>query len=439
MKRLLMIAYDFPPLLAGVRRTVGFARHLPEFGWQPDVLTVKPVRSWAYDPQPLADLERRGVRVFRAGSRDPYRLAHVLGRWPRGRGGAEGGARAAGAGGRGAKVLDWLRRHWLCPDDRVGWVGPAFRLAMELVEREKPHAIWSTSYPNSAHLVGLRLKQRYPNLPWVADFRDGWTQNEDFFAPLSPPLQAKSAALERQVAMSADAIVAVSEPITRHFRALAAKGRGNREIERRVITIPNGFDPQDLAAAPRKEWEGFALVYAGLLFGARTAEPIFAMASQAARLDSDLGRQLRLVFVGAFGGRLRATAHRFGLADRLVEAGPLPHLEALGAQRGASVLVALVPPTPNAALMTTQKIFEYLALGPPVLALAPAGSCRNLVERVGGGVVCDPGDPVAAAKALIEIRRKWLAGEWRRASPEALAPYERRNLTGELARLLAVL
>ena len=80
MKRLLMIAYDFPPLLPGVRRAVAFARYLPEFGWEPTILTVKSVRSWAYDPHPLEEFAERGTRIVRGGSFDPYRMARLADR-----------------------------------------------------------------------------------------------------------------------------------------------------------------------------------------------------------------------------------------------------------------------------------------------------------------------------------------------------------------------
>ena len=42
MKRVLMVAYHFPPLAgsSGIQRTLRFAQHLPRYGWHPMVLTV---------------------------------------------------------------------------------------------------------------------------------------------------------------------------------------------------------------------------------------------------------------------------------------------------------------------------------------------------------------------------------------------------------------
>jgi hypothetical protein len=42
MKRILMIAYHFPPLAgsSGIQRTLRFVQHLPKFGWEPIVLSA---------------------------------------------------------------------------------------------------------------------------------------------------------------------------------------------------------------------------------------------------------------------------------------------------------------------------------------------------------------------------------------------------------------
>ncbi len=331
--------------------------------------------------------------------------------------------------------MAWLRRCWFCPDDRAGWIGPASRLAVRLMKASSPDAIWTTSYPHSAHLVGLRLKRRFPAIPWIADFRDGWTQNDDFFLPLSARLRRRGACLERLVAREADAIAAASEPIAAHFRDLLSAELGEAEARRRVRAIPNGFDAEDLAAAEPRPWPGFCLVYAGTLFGDRTAEPLLAAAA-AIRQSGEMARDLHLGFVGAFDESLFAAARRHGVAERLIAPGPMSHRQALGAQQSAGALAAIVPRTPNAAIMATQKIYEYLAAGPPVLLLAPDCPAKKLVESAGGGMVFDPAEPERAAAGLIAMRKQSEAGQWRRADPAVLAPFERTALTRRLADLL---
>lgn len=432
MKRLLMIAYDFPPLLPGVRRTLSLVRYLPEFDWQPSILTVKSVHCWAHDETPLKEIEEKGIEVFRADSWDPFRLAYLLDgiRNRRSNANAHGNA-ASATGGLGAKWLRHLRNHCYCPDDRSGWIDPAYRLARKIISTQPPDAIYSTSFPHSSHVVALRLKKAFPDIPWLADFRDAWTQNADFFHSLSPRLQAKGVQLEREVAARADAIVSVSEPITNHFRKLLGASA------KPIITIPNGFDERDVEIAEAQQWDGFSVLYAGTIFGGRSADPLFAAAAEACRIHAELARELKLVFVGKFDKNLTDLSQKYGLSDRLVMPGTLPYLKSLGAQKGADVLVALVTDMPDVEVMLTQKIFEYIATGRPVWALADSRSaCAELVKTLGAGVVCDPANPAEGARGLIDLYEKVKQKQWRRVDRDALAPYSRRNQAERMAQIL---
>ena len=57
-RRVLILAYYFPPLgMGGVQRAVKFVKYLPQFGWTPEVITVKPVRYHACDESLLSDVQ----------------------------------------------------------------------------------------------------------------------------------------------------------------------------------------------------------------------------------------------------------------------------------------------------------------------------------------------------------------------------------------------
>ncbi len=61
-----MIAYDFPPIGgSGVQRTMKFARYLPEFGWQPLILTVSNPSLYEADDSLLKELPD-DLPVYRA-------------------------------------------------------------------------------------------------------------------------------------------------------------------------------------------------------------------------------------------------------------------------------------------------------------------------------------------------------------------------------------
>lgn len=65
MKKLLIVTYYFPPSGGpGVQRVLKFAKYLPEFGWEPIVLTVKDADYPARDESLLKEIPP-AVRVYR--------------------------------------------------------------------------------------------------------------------------------------------------------------------------------------------------------------------------------------------------------------------------------------------------------------------------------------------------------------------------------------
>ncbi|MCU0257137.1 MAG: hypothetical protein MUF60_10355, partial [Vicinamibacterales bacterium] len=83
MKRVLCIAYHFPPVRvsSGIQRTLKFATHLREQGWEPMILTVHPRAYEVTSPDQLAEIPP-GMVVSRAFALDAGRHLAVAGRYP---------------------------------------------------------------------------------------------------------------------------------------------------------------------------------------------------------------------------------------------------------------------------------------------------------------------------------------------------------------------
>ena len=65
MRRVLFIAYLFPPVAnSGTRRSLAFANHLPDLGWEPLVLTCDPEPRAPLDAELLAEV-RPGTHIER--------------------------------------------------------------------------------------------------------------------------------------------------------------------------------------------------------------------------------------------------------------------------------------------------------------------------------------------------------------------------------------
>ncbi len=430
MKKILLITYDFPPAMSGVRRVIKFIKYLPEFGWQPIVLTVKTARTFLQDDRPLQEITKQGVPVYRCGSLDPYRLSEKCIRRrgaEKGQGAREQQVRRASASGRG--MMRFLRRWLFIPDDRVLWVPFALIAARRLIHEHNPAVIYTTSYPNSTHLVGLRLRRRHP-VKWVADFRDGWVQNPYFFDPPTVLHRSVSAALERRVVRRADLVITVSEPITRHCGQLVP---GQEE---KCMTIPNGFDEDDFRDLTRTPHEKFTITYTGTSFGQRTPEPFLRAIAQLLEEEPDMRATLQVLMFTRLDAKMMQLIKHRQLDDVVHVCDFVSYQEALQQQVNADVLLIMIPDGANTNIMVTQKVFEYLRARRPILALVPDGVCRQLIDEAQAGASVYPADIPGIKQAILNFYARWRRNELAVPPWDRLSDYSRRQLTNQLASRL---
>ncbi|MCC6412433.1 MAG: hypothetical protein IT270_12280, partial [Saprospiraceae bacterium] len=81
--------------------------------------------------------------------------------------------------GKPAKTMLWanklyktLWQNLYFPDDAVVWQRPVFQSAVELLEKNTFDRLITVSWPFSCHMVGWKLKQRFPAVHWIADIGD---------------------------------------------------------------------------------------------------------------------------------------------------------------------------------------------------------------------------------------------------------------------------
>lgn len=449
--RVLIVNYDFPPALSGVRRVVKFAKYLPEFGFEPIVLAAEPSRRAPLDLEALAEVEAEGYPVIRTASLDPQYLAGRLlpGRRPesrplmrkeRSRTGDRIGRPPAGLAGLPAeapapaplpkppgqfsKAIASFTRRALVPDDRIGWLPFATRAAERIVRSEPVPFVLTSSYPNTSHLVGLHLKKRF-RIRWVADFRDGWTQNPYFADGLTPFHARLNRQLEARVAREADALIAVSKPIAEHLATLTDPEK--------VVIIPNGFDPDDYEGIEPLEFDKFTLAYTGTLFMQRSPAAFFHALRALFDEYPRLAAFFQVIFRTRFQPEHEALIRELNLGGVVRNWGLGTHREALQLQVSAHALLVLEGEGPNAEIMLTQKVFEYLAAVKPILAVTPPGALSDLVRRTRTGVVVPPDDAARIKEQLLDLFNDQVRF---RPDGELIARFTRRELTRDLASLL---
>jgi glycosyltransferase involved in cell wall biosynthesis len=308
---------------------------------------------------------------------------------------------------------------------RVAWAPYAIREARRLLRRQTFDCFITTSPPESAHLVGLLVGRRRP--AWIADFRDGWC-----FEPYTERFRTGAALavdrwLERRVALTADVTVGVTRPIADDLA-----GR----LDTTSHWIPNGWDPavSDVEHADEVPegagYDGLTLVYTGGLSGewGRTPEPLFRAMKEVA--SAAKGPRLRLVHAGTLKPEDQVLIDRTGLSGLFEHVGLLDRAGALALQRSADVLVLITSRNSSEA---TGKIFEYLAAGKPILALADGNEAERIVRETNTGMAVPPDDVDAIAHALRRAARGELAREY---APRGVSRYAYPRLAEEMAGVI---
>ena len=403
MKKVLIVAYYFPPSGGpGVQRVLKFVKYLPEFGWQPAVLTVRDGDYPARDPSLLEEIPA-GLSVHRTPILEPYSIYRAL------TGRKKGEAVDVNTNYRpgtrvplSEKVAQGLRGALFIPDARVGWLLHGIPAGVRLAREWGADLIFSSSPPYTCALLGRAIARRVRK-PWVFELRDPWT------GFLSAPVRhgisrALDRRLERNCVRQASRLVMAWKGIGRD---LAGKYPDLDMGHARLIE--NGFDPDDLAGAAPWRFDRFTVVYTGSMYGVRNPDTFLQAVTRLLAGGRIRPEELRVVFVGRFGDDVRAMFRRPELQGVVEEVGHRPHAESVRYTLGADVLLLVVDDVAGSEGIVPGKVFEYIGARRPVLAIAPEGDVADLIRRTRAGVVVDRRDIDGMAGALagwIEEKRR---------------------------------
>lgn len=434
--KLLALAYYYPPNAgSGTHRSLYFLNRLAACG---DDITVITARQQDYaigtpvDPE-LSARAHPGIRIVRAPVRRPlYALLRLrgvlLGQGPHipvpaAKDGSPSTDRSRKRAGL-AWIKDAISAALTYPDDHVGWIPGVLRQGSGALRRGCADRIYSSGGPWSSHLAAVLLKRRH-RVPLILDFRDPWASNPYGRGSIARMLDRR---LEAICIRAADRVVVNTEPLRQDFVR-----RYPREPPAKFTTITNGFE-RIVAGEPRPRSDRFILVHAGDIYAPRDPACLLQAAVEIIREGSIRPEELVIRFVGGCSDQ----PHVVSILDSAELAGVVeivprvPHRKAMEYQLEADALLLFQNGFP---LQIPRKLFEYLSLLKPVLAIAERGSATAAVmEESGAGVVA--GDAVPTVKqALLAMHEAWKRGG-RRVEENRIARYRNDNLAMTLRSVI---
>ncbi len=410
VKRVLMVAYHFPPMnvSSGIQRTLRFAQYLPEFNWEPIVLTAHPRAYPSISEASLAEVPPN-LRVRRVFALDTAKHFSLLGRYPR----------------------------LLCVPDRwwSWWLG-AVLPGLALIRKFKPDVLWSTYPIASAHLIGYTL-HRLTGVPWVADFRDPMAQTG---YPADPLTHSAYKWIEYHTLKHCERATFTAPGAVRLYAE-----RYPDIPHSRFTVIENGYDESVFAGMPQVADLGrsvggpLVLVHSGTVYPSeRDPRPFFgalaALHKNGHIKPGDLKVVLRATGCDDY---LRGLIEGYGIGGIVTLEPPLSYQAALAEMLAADGLLVLQ--AANCNYQVPAKLYEYLRAKRPILGLTdPAGDTASVLQNAGIDTIA----PLDSQDAIERLLLHFLELLRRNGAPVAeevqVAASSRKNKTMELAGVLDV-
>jgi glycosyltransferase involved in cell wall biosynthesis len=345
----LVLAYVFPPdNYSGADRPYRLSKYLRQLGHRVTVIAAGSEEG----------VQQQSEDVYRVRGK----LEHIL---------------------RQERMEQIMRVAFLCYDEGATWVPRTVRAAKAWMQSSPMPVLFSTSPPVTTHLAALWLKRKY-GARWIADFRDPLCGN-----PFRKLFRARivDKFIEWQVFRHADAVIANTEAVADLW------GKRYPNARPRIHVIWNGFDPDIVPKAlPLPVRREKTLTHVGTTYGSR--QPTILLKS-VERLARDQRLKPHSLQVRLFGpAHLEPPATE--LINRLHGTGAVDfqpaHLSREQSRRitaESDYLLLLDVLDKGSGLQVPAKIFEYILIGRPILALTIRGSSvERILSRSGIPHVC---------------------------------------------------
>lgn len=434
MKKALIVAYYFPPLgWSGVQRTLKYVKYLREFGWEPIVITVGKSKFSVLD-ESLLDEIPKGIEVIRIDDvkfKDitdelkeilrgytKYSFDFISNEYLKNKYETEI-----------EKVFESLRNLFLVPDGNAIWVNKVISEIDKRIDINTINLVYTTSAPYSAHLVGYYLKTNYM-LPWVADFRDEWTNNP-YISYTKNTRYDLEKHMEETLLNSCNKIVTISNIAKSNYI-------NNFNIdEKKVEVITNGYDEEDFSHCSESEKNNkFTIIYNGTFY--LDIKPYTFIKAINNLINSNMinTESIEIKFIGKIDKEIKLEAQLRDTYKLIKFANYMTHIESLKESLKGDLLLLITGKREEVKSVYTGKVFEYLRLKKPILALTPKDSViEKLLEETSCGINAEYDDIESIENIIFKYYSDWKNDEKFIVNEDKIKKYERKKLTKNLAKV----
>ena len=416
IRNVLVIAYYFPPMgLSGVQRTLKFVKYLPDYNWNPIVLTHTPTTYYAFDDTLLNEIESKNIQIYRTTSKKKINKSRFITRkFP-----------SYFTQKLGRAILQTI----YIPDSKVRWKENAIDLGSKIIKENEISVIYATAPPFTDFLIAKELSKKF-EIPFIVDYRDNWVDNPFHFYP-TPFHKLKSIELETDILKHTKRAIVIS----RYNKELLIK-RYKLISHNDISIIPHGYDDDDFSdyEKVKPNPNKFTITHSGVFQDDRTPKYFFKAISNLLKSNNSIESKLELRFVGVMRKSHQKLIKKYKLDNFVTCTGYLSHIDSVKNILESDVLWLMQ----NDNIRTPGKLYEYFGARKPMLVCVPDGFIRSLALESKAAIATDPQDVLQIEKAITTFFKLWEKKILPAPSDEFVTQFNRKNLTSDLARELAL-
>lgn len=434
MKKILILTYYWPPSGgSGVQRWLKFVKYLTQKNFHCIIYTPENPEIPVIDNSLMKDIPPKNITILKTKIFEPYSIYRMLtGKSSKDKITVSFLNENTSHLSFTEKISRWVRGNFFIPDAKLFWIRPSVKYLTRFLNTNAVDYLISTGPPHSLHLIALHLKKKFPSLKWIADFRDPWS-NIDFLNDLYLTAYAirQHKKLEKQVVQGADIVISVSPHLTEELKKL------HPEKQNKFHTITNGFDEEDYpevlnTSFHQRDGKNILLTYAGLLPSNRNPEVLWKAMNELI-VEKKLPSHFKIQLIGKTDGSIIDSISYYGLENYVERINYLPHSEVIKKEIEADALLLIINQSPNNKGILTGKLFEYLALQKPIIAIGPTdGDAADIIRSTNAGVIVDFDDVNGMKAAILSLIQNQLPAP----KKENIMQYSRKNLTERLITIL---
>lgn len=438
-KKVLIVTYYWPPAGGpGVQRWLKFAKYLPEFGWEPIIYTPENP-SYPLVDETLIKEVPKNLTIVKTNIWEPYQIAEKFSKSNKK---FKGGQFDVGKNQSFVSKLSiFIRGNFFIPDARKFWVKPSIKFLKKYLTENHIDTIVTTGPPHSLHLIGLGLKKELPNLKWIADFRDPWTEISYYkHLKLTSSSDKKHRQLEKSVFENADLTLATSYTDAENFRKNGAN----------AFCVTNGFDKSveslnrkivindidDFTILQIHDSAKFTLSYVGVLEQLRNPENFWKALKELCEKHQGFSNDFEMKFVGRIDDKILNDIENSVLKNNIKNLGYLAHDESVKEMENSNLLLITNFPNESSKGIIPGKLFEYLATGKQIISFGPKDAdVETILNKTKAGKHFDYSESAEISDFILSLYKDWKSGKSIQNSAN-INEFSRKELTQKLAELL---